>query len=172
MAKRRPKPKRQPTHITLKPDGGDKYKGSYYRRIEDIEKGLAKISKYKLPEGGQFLFLYYGCEKLAKCIVGISEEWDAEEAANRSLILPDLKAAASGMKLPVTDRELDALLETTGKKSARHWRNEIVHNFGPSNVSNIVKHGAKLNAPMRKFLDACTPAVLKYLKTNYSHLLP
>lgn len=176
MARRRSgtRPRRQPTHVTLKPDGGKKYQGSYYRRIRDIEAGLIAIGKYDLPEGGQFLFLYYGCEKLAKCIVGIAEEWDAEEAANQSLILDDLKVKVKRLQLPVTDHALDVLFLTNKQKykSARHWRNEIVHNFGPSNVGNVVEHGAKLNRPMRDFLDTCTPPVLQYLKDKYSHLLP
>jgi hypothetical protein len=171
-AKRKPKPKSNPTHWSLKPAGDKLNKGTYYRRLEDIEKGLREIDKSKLPSGGRFMFLYYGCEKLAKGIVGIHAQWEAEEAYNQSLELAGLKAAASAMKLGIPDAELDALFLSNDKTTARYWRNEIAHNFGPSNVGNIVKHSAALNKRMHDLLDAYTPAVLAYLRANYSHLLP
>jgi hypothetical protein len=35
MATKKKLPKPNPTHRSLKPDGSDKNKGSYFRRIED-----------------------------------------------------------------------------------------------------------------------------------------
>jgi hypothetical protein len=165
------KPKPNPTHWSLKPDGGKTNKGSYYRRIEDIQKGLKKIDASKLPPGGRFLFLYYGCEKLGKGIVGIAEEWEAKAAYDQSLELEMLKAGATAMKLPVSMAELDTLFLTGSRNSARHWRNEIVHNFGPSNVDNVVQNSTHLNRRMHDFLERNTPAVLKYLKIKYENLL-
>jgi len=175
MSKRRKGPPiPNPTHKSLKPDGGTTNKGSYYRRLEDIANGLKKIDEYDLPPGGLFMFLYYGCEKLGKGIIGIRAEWEADEAYAQSLPLPTLKAAATAMKLPVTDGELDVLFlvkpPPAQNTSARHLRNEIVHNFGPWNVENVVEHSDKLNMGMRRFLKKCTPAVLEYLDVNYAHL--
>jgi len=166
----RSRPKPNPTHRSLKPDGSSLNKGSYFRRIEDIEKGLTRVDASNLPPGGQFLFLYYGCEKLGKGIVGIKAEWEADLAYEQGLQLADLKIAAKAMSLPVTDTELDVLFKSDSNASARHWRNEIVHNFGPSNVDNVVTHSALLNKHMHDFLGKCTPAVLDYLKTKYAHL--
>jgi hypothetical protein len=90
MAKRRRKrtpPIRTPGHASLKPDGSPKNRGSYTRRIEDIRKGLDKAGSAYLPPAGLFLFLYYGCEKLAKGIVGIASEWSADDAYDQDLVL-------------------------------------------------------------------------------------
>jgi hypothetical protein len=149
----------------LKPDGGKK--GSYFRRIDDIKKGLQKIDASKLPSGGRFLFLYYGCEKLGKGIVGIHEKWKAEAAYEMTLELSELKSAVKALNLPTTDAELDNLFLSSKNTSARYWRNKIVHDFGPSNVANVLKNSVALNRQMHDFLDGCTPAILKYLKTNY-----
>ena|SRR5258705_11641792 len=53
MATKKKLPKPNPTHRSLKPDGSDKNKGSYFRRIEDIKKGLKKIDASNLPPGGR-----------------------------------------------------------------------------------------------------------------------
>src|SRR5712692_10399712 len=172
MATKKELPKPNPTHRSLKPDGSDENKGSYFRRIEDIKKGLKEIDASSLPPGGRFLFLYYGCEKLGKGIVGIKEEWEAEAAYDRGLELADLKSATKAMKLPVKDGELDTLFLSSSKASARHWRNEIVHNFGPSNVKNVIAHSTVLNQRMHEFLEKSTPAVLNYMKANHPHPLP
>jgi hypothetical protein len=170
MAKRKVAPKPNATHRSLKPDGSSKNKGSYFRRLEDIERGLKEIDASKLPPGGRFLFLYYGCEKLAKGIIGINAEWEAEDAYKQQLRLDCLKSAATTMKLPMPETELDALFKSDDKTTARYWRNEIVHNFGPSNVQNVIKHSTNLNKRMHSFLDTYTPLVLAFLKKHYAHL--
>ena len=104
--------------------------------------------------------------------MGIKAEWEADAAYEQKLKLTDLKNAVKAMKLPVMDSELDKLFLSSSKSSARYLRNEIVHNFGPTNVGNVVKHSAVLNQKMHEFLENCTPEVLKYLKTNYANLLP
>jgi hypothetical protein len=156
-------------HWTLKPDRN--CKGSYYRRLDDIKKGLKRIDSSSLPPGGRFLFLYYGCEKLGKGIVGIAQQWPAEEAyEKRGLQLGELKAAVKSIGLSVPDTELDALFASTDKTTARYWRNEIVHNFGPTNVENVIKHSLELNRRMHDFLENWNPAVLRYLSRTYAHL--
>jgi hypothetical protein len=164
------RPTANPTHWTLKPDGS--IKGTYFRRLEDIERGLKRIDASNLPPGGRFLFLYYGCEKLGKGIVGIAEQWEAEEAYDQKLVLDGLKVAAKAMNLGITDAELDVLFLSSSNTSARYWRDEIAHNFGPSNVDNVIQHSAILNTRIRQFLNTYTPRVLNFLKANYAHLLP
>jgi hypothetical protein len=118
MARPRP-PNANPTHWTLKPDGGKRYKGTYFRRLEDIKSGLRVIDASRMPAGGKFLFLYYGCEKLGKGIVGIHRTWDAEQAYEQPLDLAQLKLAAAGMGLAIPDAELDALFVSKDKTTAR-----------------------------------------------------
>ena len=171
MAKaRRPPPARNPMHPTLKPDPDRK--GSYHRRLDDIKKGLKAVDKSNMPIGGKFLFLYYGCEKLGKGIVGIAPEWAADDAygEDRSLHLHELKPAAKKLNLGIPDATLDLLFTRSDKKSPRYWRNEIAHNFGPSNVDNVVKHSATMNKTMHDFLKTYTPPVLAYLKKNYTNV--
>ena len=136
------------------------------------ERGLRIIDNSRMPSGGRFLFLYYGCEKLGKGIVGIHKTWAADEAYEQSLHLSELKLAVHGMGLAIPDAELDALFVSDDKRTARYWRNEIVHNFGPSNVQNVVKHSTTLNRLMHNFLESRTPPVLAFLKRTYAHLLP
>lgn len=171
-AKKAP-PVPNPTHKSLKPDGSKNNKGSYYRRLEDIERGLKEIDKSKMPTGGRFLFLYYGCEKLGKGIVGIAREWEADDAydPDRNLHLNEVQDAAQKMKLAIPDIVLKGLFVGKDKASVRYWRNEIAHNFGPWNVENVVKHSATMNEKMHDFLKEYTPPVLTYLKKHHSHLL-
>ena len=169
MARCKAPPKPNPTHESFKPK--KKFKGSYFRRLNDIELGLKKIDVSKMPSGGKFLFLYYGCEKLGKGIIGIDAQWEAEDAYEEALVLDKLKAAAKSMKLPIPEAELDTVFLSNSKSSARYWRNEIAHNFGPSNVENVVEHSTKLNKAMHDFLETWTPPVLAFLKAHYSHLL-
>jgi len=82
--RKRRRPKAEPTHWTLKPAGGKNYKGTYFRRLEDIKRGLRIIDNSRMPSGGRFLFLYYGCEKLGKGIVGIHKTWAADEATRHT----------------------------------------------------------------------------------------
>ena len=65
------------------------------------------------------------------------------------------------MQLPVKHFELDVIFLTkkTKNTSARFLRNEITHNFGPSNVDNVIGHSTLLNHRMQDFLEKCTPAV-------------
>jgi hypothetical protein len=62
---------------SLKPDPD--LKGSYYRRIEDIERAFKKMEADRLPTASRFLVLYFGCEKLAQGIVGVANGWPPKE---------------------------------------------------------------------------------------------
>ena len=69
--------------------------------------------------------------------------------------------------MPAT--ELDALF-ANNNISARYWRNQIAHNFGPSNVKSVVQHSGVLNGKIHEFLKTYTSQVLRYLSTTYAHL--
>jgi hypothetical protein len=58
-------------HWALKPDPD--LKGTYYRRIEDIERAFDKMDADGLPTAARFLVRYFGCEKLAQGIVGVAK---------------------------------------------------------------------------------------------------
>jgi hypothetical protein len=166
-----PKPTSNPNHWTLKPAANALNKGTYFRRLEDIETGLREVDKSKLSPGGRFLFLYYGCEKLAKGIIGIHGQWPADDAYDRQLDLVELKIAANAMKLRIPESLLTTLFKSSDSTAARYWRNRVVHDFGPTNVRNVVTHSTILNKKIHDFLKTYTPVVLAYLTKHYGHLL-
>jgi len=106
-------------HRSFEPDPD--LKGSYYRRLEDIPRALAKFEVTALPANSpaQFVAYYFGAEKLAKAIVGIYSSRSAEAAFDVGVRLPETKDAARDMKLSISAAELDALLEHQSRSRSR-----------------------------------------------------
>lgn len=164
---------------SLKPDPNRK--GSYYRRIEDIERALDKLGVKHLPQAIQFLAYYFACEKLAFGIVGIHSRYPATEAyrSGKRLHLRDIKSAAAALGLSISNQDLDYLFADSKQQgtlqtkssicnsSARFLRNKLGHDFGPTNVGNVSKHAGFLIPKMTRFL-VCTSQVLSYQKKHFS----
>ncbi len=163
---------------SLKPD--PRRKGSYYRRIEDIARALENLQSDKLSETMLFLLLYFGCEKIARGLVGIHVRFPATEAyrPGRPIQLKDIKASAAALGLPVLEQDLDWLFASDKQQhilhptadltnSARYLRNHLTHDFGPTNVAQIAKQAPFLNPKMKLFLG-CVPAVLAYQHLHFS----
>lgn len=53
--------------------------------------------------------------------------------------------------------------------SARVLRNNLTHDFGPTNADKITQSAPALVPIMERFLN-CTPAVLVYLRRNFAHV--
>jgi hypothetical protein len=85
--------------------------------------------------------------------------------------LVELKIAANAMKLRIPESLLTTLFKSSDSTAARYWRNRVVHDFGPTNVRNVVTHSTILNKKMHDFLKTYTPVVLAYLTKHYGHLL-
>ena len=94
---------------SLKPD--PLRKGSYYRRIEDVERGLQKLATKTLSPTMRFFVYYFGCEKLARGLVGIHLRWPASKAYHhrQSLNLADIKAAAAAIAIGVSQQDVEWL---------------------------------------------------------------
>src|SRR5262245_10554655 len=88
-------------HWSLKDKGR---KGSYYRRIKDIDCALRDLGIEHLPNTIKFLGLYFGCEKLAYGIVGIHFGYQAADAYSHRhyLSLSELEKATVALSLPVS----------------------------------------------------------------------
>ena len=88
-------------------------KGSYYRRLEDIQSALDKFEVTALPANSpaQFIAYYFGAEKLAKAIVGIHKARSAKNAFRQNVDHATVKPAARAMKLGISEAELDVLFE-------------------------------------------------------------
>ena len=169
MAKKAKKKKRipQPTHQSLK--ALPKLKGGYYRRIKDIDRALERgeIAFNNLPPVVQFLFLFFGCEKLALAILGIDARYASDDAYGRGQFvkLRELKRSVAAMGVSVSPAELDAIFGPSDT-SARELRHQIVHDFGPSNVKKADDHCQSHNQTMRKFLD-CIEEIHEYQRKNF-----
>lgn len=167
---------------SLKPDPDRK--GSYYRRIEDIDRALKKLEAASLPKAVQFATYYFACEKLARGIVGIHLRRSATEAYRHSttkkyLNLDNIKSAAAALKLSISPDDLEYLFATFSKQnllpasqcnsSARVLRNKLGHDLGPSNIEKILNHADFIIPRMNKFL-ACAKQVLAYQEANFSDI--
>ncbi len=87
--------------ISFKPDSS--LKGSYYRRIEDIQRALEKLHINSLSIEMQFLTYYFGCEKLARGVTGIHKKQPAIKAYDwgQKFTLHHIIEAADGLKLSI-----------------------------------------------------------------------
>ena len=162
---------------SLKPD--PKLKGSYYRRIKDIDFAFKKMEADRLPTAARLLVLYFGCEKLAQGIVGIANSWPPDDVFGRGKS-PDprkIETAVMALKLTFLTSDIDHLFakwNDTNKKplrepiSARDLRDAVVHNFGPTNVGFVLSKAALLLPKMEGFLS-CRPQVLAHLKATWPH---
>lgn len=155
-------------------------KGSYYRRIEDVARGLNSLQGEDLPAPMRFFVDYFGCEKIARGLIGIHARWPVTKAYHhkRPLKLVEIQAAAAALALPVSVSDIQWLFADFNEQhllrsltpgvssSARYLRNKLTHDFGPSNVAQIVIHASFLNQKLQSFL-ACAPAILEYQKRHF-----
>ena len=148
----------------------------YRRRIRDIRPALRKLGIESVKsEAIKFLAYYFGCQKLAYGIVGIKLQLTAERAyCRKPLRLTELQDASG--ELPIGEDDLCYLFATKDKKdtakfqalpdmidmSARLWRNELLHNFGPWNVKHVARR-AKFFIPKMSAFLACDKQVLDHL---------
>jgi hypothetical protein len=165
---------------SLKPD--PLRKGSYYRRIEDINRALLKLDTDRLPGAMQFMARYFACEKLARGIVGIHLRWPATRAYSHQtkLLLRQIDAGCRGLALPITPDDIiwifadfneQTLLPHTpaGGRSARVLRNTLIHDFGPTNVAHITESAQFHGRRMTAFLG-CANQVLEYQRRSFSSI--
>ena len=166
---------------SLKPD--PLRKGSYHRRLEDVARVLQSLQGGGLPSPMRFFVDYFGCEKIARGLVGIHARLPATKAYHhkKSLSLTEIQAAAVALTLPVSASDLhwlfadfneQHLLQTSTpgvSNSARYLRNKVTHDFGPSHIALVVAHAPFLNPKLQAFL-ACVPAILAYQRCHFSNI--
>jgi hypothetical protein len=166
---------------SLKPD--PLRKGSYYRRIEDVARGLLSLQSDGLPAPVRFFVDYFGCEKIARGLIGIHGLLPATKAYHhrKSFKLVEVQAAAAALGLPVSVDDLQWLFADFDEqhllkastpnvsKSARCLRNKLTHDFGPSHVALVVAHAPFLNPKLQAFL-ACVPAILAYQRGHFASI--
>lgn len=163
---------------TLKADPDQK--GSYYRRLADVEAGL-QLLEPGLKVEMLFFTSAFGCEKIARGLVGIHAAKPAGEVYSRShpMQLVEIKAAAQALTLPISLAQLDQIFASekeiqTGllganpvcPYSARTLRNKVAHDFGPSHVQLVSNFATALIETMR-VLRHCVPEIHNYLSTHF-----
>jgi hypothetical protein len=149
--------------------------GSYYRRLEDIPRALAKFEVTALPPNSpaQFVAYYFGTEKLAKAIVGILGQVAAEKAFEYVAVKPDkIKSAVEPMGLHISDADIAAMFardeDTEQPDTAIEIRNRLFHDFGPTQVRHVRNHAARLIPIMVRFIHDDIDPVLKHLRTLWA----
>jgi hypothetical protein len=163
---------------SLKPDPDRK--GSYYRRIEDIERALRKLDVSRLPPAMQFVTYIFACEKLAHGLVGINLQRAAtlQYSHRTKLSLAEIKTAAAAMNLSIPPADLVSLFADHNEQqlllvgvstSARLLRNRLAHDFGPTNAGNLADHAAAFIPKMTAFLG-CAQEILAYQRANLAHV--
>jgi hypothetical protein len=152
-------------------------KGTYSRRLSDIRLATGKFSTAKLPADSpaRFLGYYFGCEKLAKAILGVARLWPAERAFDHKtpLDLEQLKTAAKKLGIAFADPDLTKIFGTQPAPAkptfGREIRNRLIHDFGPSNVDHAKAAAKVLTPTMMRFL-ACEHQTQEYIaKLNIHH---
>ena len=129
---------------TFDPD--PKRKGTYYRKIDDIQRGLNELSADSLPEPARFIALYFGCEKLAKLVIGIDLRRSATDDGDGKLHLNQLRAAISATSLPFAPDQIDRLFS-----SGRGDIGDAFAHLGIALVSSKDARGTEM--PLKTTLD-------------------
>jgi hypothetical protein len=130
-------------------------KGSYLRRLQDIERGLSELGINRISPTGQFIYLIAACEKLAKIMYGASGGRDSKTIFHHThvLSLPATKHFCKVRKVIITEAELEFIFGNNAQ-SAKSLRNSLLHEIGPTNARNISKKSDSLCKVMRKFLKS------------------
>jgi hypothetical protein len=149
---------------TFKPDGTKG--GTYYRKIEDIQRGLDELGVEKLPEPTRFVALFFGCEKLAKMMAGIHLNRNANVATKGRLEIDELRAAVAALNINFHPADIDELFLSGSKgmsiESGRALRHRLNHEFGPTIVKRVRDRAPRLTPLARRFLSTSS-AVLACL---------
>lgn len=157
-------------HWTFEPNPD--LKGSYRRRLEDIDLALNDLGIQSIPNASKFIGYYFGCEKLALGIIGIEKGVPAEDAYKpfSRVNLAQLALAARRIGVTFSASELPDIFAgpkdptPPGGTSARLLRNDLVHDFGPTKVQKLEKvHAATFNPKMVRF-PASVREVVAHLK--------
>jgi hypothetical protein len=161
------------TFSTKQMHNGKKVKGTYFRRINDIELALDKFGADQLSAPAKFVAYYWGCEKLGKAIVGIASDRPASEQFPEDKQGPSIDNVLVQKKLSKLNIQFDngrlRLLFEPQKNalqptSAMRIRNRLFHDFGPTQVEHVVKNVGTLVPIMLDFLNLRS-GVIAHLKS-------
>jgi len=156
-------PKLDASFSTKQWHNGKKVKGTYFRRINDIELALDSFGADQLSAPAKLVAYYWGCEKLGNAIVGIASERPAseqfpEDKPSRWKFTNSLVVQKNLSKLNIQFDEgrLKLLFEPQTNvlkpTSAMRIRNRLFHDFGPTQVDHVLQNERTLFPIMLDFL--------------------
>jgi sensor histidine kinase regulating citrate/malate metabolism len=149
---------------------------TYWRSIKDIDKAVDELrTSIRQQSTLDFLAYFFGCEKLAVAIVGMSQGLDATQAEEKfrrqKPNLDQIKAAVIALRIPFPPGDLPYLFANDDQQklldtqiSARGLRNKVVHQFGPSNLKALAKYPTIISK-MKQF-HRCSNHVLDYARNK------
>ncbi len=168
-------------------------KGSYRRRLDDIERALKNLNLEPSSSSGSFLYYYFASEKLARLLIGINkrrpasyyfEPSDGQKRAG-GLRTSEVISAVAYFGRPICDDDLfwifhwtcagpewEALVRRSVDLkpkvlSARKLRDRIVHDFGPTHALQVAEHAEFLVPKMKKFIG-CIDLVRTQLAEKFA----
>lgn len=133
---------------------------SYHAAIDDIRRAR-KLRAGDMRRIAEFLVAYYGCEKLAKAIVGINARRGVRRAMNDKPSASEIEKAANelGIVFPRTP-DWFKIFGNKADTTARKLRDKLVHELGPGYLKKALGRYPTLMPMMEGFL-VWLPQVLK-----------
>ncbi|WOH60394.1 MULTISPECIES: hypothetical protein [Bradyrhizobium] len=148
---------------------GRKVKGTYFRRINDIDVALDKYGAHHLPPAAKFVAYYWACEKLCRAIIGIADEIPAAEQMPEDKLAKPIKShfhvqsRLLKLNMPFDIEWLKLLFErqqnAVQPTSAKRIRDRLFHDFGPTQVDHVLQNEPTLLPIMLEFLNLRTQII-------------
>jgi len=129
------------TFSTKRTHNGKKVKGTYLRRIEDIQIALDWYGADQLSAAAKFVAYYWACEKLARAIIGIADKKPAgeiflEDKPAPKSVTPNLarvREKLGKLEIPFDEARLKLLFEPQENvqkpTSAKRIRDRLFHDL-------------------------------------------
>ena len=126
---------------------------AYLKSGNEIISGLERLKIQSMRAEKSFLYYYFACEWMAKIFYGLSINKSIIELKKTGTFdIEWIRKAQQNLGLSITLEELNALFYTKNKKSARHTRNKIAHNFAESTLQEIAERGTEHIPIFKKLL--------------------
>lgn len=146
---------------------GRKLKGTYFRRINDIQLAFDKFGVERLTGPAKFVVYYWGCEKLARALIGIANELPAPtqfpEDKSNPFKLTDVRASLLRLGMTFDEQQLRCLFDDQKNQlnptSAKRIRDRLFHDFGPTQIGHVLKNQGTLHTTMLAFLKLRSDAI-------------
>ncbi len=146
----------------------DPNKKGYRRALNDINLVFDLLGIEAAPPNVSFLHYYFGAEKVAKAIVGISKRYPSKRPiSKKEFCVEEICRAIDDIDLTFDKLAIEDIFGNS-PLSARKIRNRFVHQIGPSHAMQIRDNAVRLVPMMKDFVERRTEVFvyLERLKTR------